>query len=191
MAMDMDDNDHLQRQPHDLSETNKQSLTASQKTLAVELHLTAANSKTELDPSLVAEFSRKFFREPPEAIRSAFQSWRDQSPHIPTISDILRLLATWHRDRAEAAAEAQQKRERAELEVARAEGKLADFADIKKQLLEIAKMPEPTSRQVEMRIAIEKMQRAEMPPALQLTKEQIAARREKELEEIRNAERES
>jgi hypothetical protein len=71
-------------------------LTASQQKLAVEINLTALNSKAEPERELVAEFTRVFDHEPPEAIESAFREWRLQSSFFPAIADIAELISRWH-----------------------------------------------------------------------------------------------
>jgi hypothetical protein len=85
-------------QPHSnaLSVQSKTSLTASQQKLAVEINLTALNSKAEPERELVAEFTRVFDHEPPEAIEWAFREWRLQSSFFPAIADIAELISRWH-----------------------------------------------------------------------------------------------
>lgn len=150
------------------------------------MHLSALNSKSEPESELVSEFSRKFSNEPPEAIQAAFRAWRDISPFFPTIADIAELLFTWHRLKAEEYQAQQQAAEKQKITEAREKGELVEFTDILKQLDKtVGKMPEPPHIQ---------RQRKSRPttsptiPSVQLTKEQIDARREKEREEIKRAE---
>jgi len=44
----------------------------------------------------MAEFTRLFDQEPPEAIEWAFREWRLQSSFFPAIADIVELISTWH-----------------------------------------------------------------------------------------------
>jgi len=86
----------LQRRSNDLSAQSETSLTASQQRLAVEINLTAINSKLEVQSELAAEFVRVFDSEPPEAIQWAFREWRLQSSFFPAIADIAKLISQWH-----------------------------------------------------------------------------------------------
>jgi hypothetical protein len=71
-------------------------LTASQQKLAVEVNLTAINSKFEPEKELGAEFLRVFGDEPTEAIEWAFREWRLKSQFFPAVSDIAGLISRWH-----------------------------------------------------------------------------------------------
>jgi hypothetical protein len=160
-------------------------LTVSQQTLAVQIHLCNLNSKTEMEPELSEEFARVFSNEPTEALTYAFACWREVSRFIPAISDIRELLKAWHRNKAELAAISSRATEKKRLEAAREAGELADPAILISDLVHIAQMPKaPSEREQRMKLAIERLRRADAPPAVQLTKEQIAARRDKEREEI-------
>lgn len=106
--------------------------------LAVELHLTALNSKAEPDESLTKEFSRMLASEPHEAIQWAFREWRDHSPYFPAVSEIKTLVTRWHQARYHETEERRRKRERKELDAARGRGELLEFADLKKQLADVA-----------------------------------------------------
>ncbi len=64
--------------------------------MAVEINLTALNSKSEPERELVAEFARVFDQESPEAIEWAFREWRLQSTFFPSISAIAELISRWH-----------------------------------------------------------------------------------------------
>ncbi len=44
----------------------------------------------------MAEFTRVFDPEPPEAIEWAFREWRLQSAYFPSIADIAELISRWH-----------------------------------------------------------------------------------------------
>lgn len=177
----------IQRVQSGLTIHDKISLTASERILAVELDLTAQNSKSQPESNLVAEFSRKFSKEPTEAIQYAFRAWRDASPYFPAVSDILELLRTWHRMQAEEDRHRQQVEDNKRIADARARGELVDFSEILTKLNEaIGKIPEAPHvqrvRRMRERVAMQ------IVPPVHLTKEQIEARREKELAEIREAE---
>lgn len=117
----------------------------------------------------------------PEALQWAFREHRKRSPYFPAISEIHGLLCEYRmKERHKRETE-----ERQTLNQARERGELVDFTDIKKELLSIAQFPaEPTEHQRKQQAAIERLRRAEMPPAVCLTAQQIAERREKEREEI-------
>jgi hypothetical protein len=89
---------HTNLQPHSSAPSvqSKTSLTASQQKLAVEINITALNSKSEPERELVAEFTRVFDHESPEAIEWAFREWRLQSPFFPSVADIVELVSRWH-----------------------------------------------------------------------------------------------
>lgn len=134
----------LQRQPSDLTAASKTFLKESQQMLAVELHLTSLNAKTEPEPELVSEFSRVLSEEPHEAIQWAFREWRNRSGFFPALHEIRGLIARWHQDRWLETERLRQTRERRELDKARGRGELIDFADLKQQLAEVVsqkKMP--------------------------------------------------
>jgi hypothetical protein len=106
--------------------------------------MTAANAKATVDSLLSAEFDRVFSNEAPEAIEWAFRVWRDESPFFPTILDIRKLLASWHRKQREQADTKAKRQEKAEIEEMRKRGELVDFADIVKQMREtLNSQPEP------------------------------------------------
>jgi hypothetical protein len=67
-------------------------LPPSRKILAVELVLTAQNSKVSLSEELQSEFVREFERESPELIERVFRAWRRRSKFMPTIAEIFDLL---------------------------------------------------------------------------------------------------
>lgn len=177
------DNQKLVRQRSDLTVASEISLTASQQTLAVEMHLTGLNAKSEPPSELAAEFDKKFGALPPEAIQWIFSQWRDISPFWPPISALRELLGQWRNEQEFL----RQRAESRELREAREKGSLVEFADIVDQLKAIAKgMPEPETskrvkdlRQREVNVAA---------PAVQLTAEQIKARRAAELAEIQRYE---
>lgn len=60
--------------------------------LAVELNLSALNSKTLPESELVTEFSREFAKEKPEVLQWAFRTHRRQSKFFPAISEIAELV---------------------------------------------------------------------------------------------------
>jgi len=177
------DNQKLVRQRIDLSVAREISLTASQQTLAVEMHLTGLNAKSEPPSELAAEFDKKFGALPQEAIQWIFSQWRDMSPFWPAISDLKELLRQWRNEQEFL----RQRAEAREIREARETGGLVEFTDIVSQLKTIAKaMPEPETSQ-----RVRDMRRREVSaetPAVQLTAEQIKARRAAELAEIQRYE---
>jgi hypothetical protein len=183
--MDQDSRgDKLERQSRELSAARSTSLTVSQQQLASQLQLTADNAKTVPSSELVGEFTREFGAEPPEALEWAFRTWRRRSPYFPAIAEIAGLLADWHKELELQDREQEQREQTRMEEEARASGQLVSFPEIVKQLAEIAKMPEPApvrTRTVTVR---------PVAPALQLTREQIEARRPQERAEIERVRRE-
>ena len=177
----------LQRAKNGLSVVSGTFLTGSQQTLAVQMHVTALNAKSEPEPELVAEFDRRFSKEPPGALLWAFEAWRDASPFFPAVSDIRKLLRDWHR----AARERQELDARLDekflLEERRKQGQVPDFAEVVKQLQEVCgkQEAEPTKHERTFRDRME-MKRISLATAtMTLSDEEIRARRQKELEEIR------
>ena len=171
-------------QPNDLSTTSRQLLTPSQQTLAVEMHLTALNAKISLDSVLVKEFRYVFDSETPDAIRWAWREWRDRSPYFPALAEIRSLHADWHRRQREAAREVEQAVEREQLEEARKSGKLADTAELKVKLAQIASAKGMPEHERKMRDFELRSRHTPAIPSIQLTPEQIRKRREAELAEI-------
>ena len=128
-----------------------------------------------MEPELSAEFARVFSGQPAEALAYAFACWREVSAFLPTISDIRAQLKTWHRNKAEIESKLLRGRLEAERETARARGELLDFNEIKSELVHIAQMPiAPNAHQQNFRRAMEQMRRIDAPPAVALTKEQLA-----------------
>ena len=163
-----------------LSVVNKISLTDSQQTLAVEMHLTSLNAKSEPEREIVAEFDRVFSGSPPEGLQWAFRRWREQSPYFPAVSEIRKLLADWRRGRREQQELRDSLRDKLRLEEAREAGLLPDPSEVLKRINEIARMPEPEH--------IQKLNRFDRPapqfnyatPAIVATPEQIMQRVEQE-----------
>jgi hypothetical protein len=185
------ENQELQPRKSELTVVDKTSLTASEKMLAVEMHLTALNAKSVPELELVAEFSRSFAHFPPAAIQFAFRKWRESEWGFPAISQIFGLCALWtkqQRAEREAAERAQEKRLEDE---ARKGGQLLDFAELRKKLADLAAtkaMPEAERQRREFERGIaERMAKATAPPALTLTPQEIEARREQERIEIERA----
>lgn len=185
----MERNDKLVRSNSALAGTGKSFLTLQERSLLSELDLTATNSKTVLEPRLGAEFVRALVEFPAEAIEAAFRGWRDVSPYFPAISQIRELAQAWVKRQKEIADDNAALAEKQKIDTARQNGQLVDFADIKTELLSIAQFPvKTTERQRKQKVAIERLRRAEMPRAVQLTKQQIEDRRAAEQEEIRRYE---
>jgi hypothetical protein len=167
---------NLLHQPRDLSVASETSWTASEEALAAQIHLCNLNSKTDIEPELVAEFKRVFSAQPPEALAYAFACWREVSQYVPAISDIRVLVRDWHRNKAELAARAAAKLERERLEAARGSGgEVREFKEVLSDLIHIAQQPiAPTERQQRIKLAMERARLAEMPPGLILSPEQLA-----------------
>jgi hypothetical protein len=147
------------------------------------MHLCSLNAKAEPESELVLEFDREFAREDPEILQSAFRSHRRESKFFPTVSEIGDLIRAEKRYRREAAEAKQQRQERIQLEQARAAGNLVDFVDVRKLVADtIKRMPDPPAlakwhREKERQVTVE-------IPAVRLTPDQIAARRDVERAEI-------
>lgn len=169
-------NQNLVPQRSDLSVANKISLTVSQQTLAVQMHLTSLNAKSEPESELVAEFDRSFSSEPTEALEWAFKAWRDKSQFFPAISDIRQLLKDWHRGEREQQAIRDSLRDRMATEEARAAGMVPDLKDVVEQLREIAKMPEPVFMQRQRKFEQRAATVNYATPAIVMTPEQIMKR---------------
>lgn len=143
------------------------------------MHLTGLNAKSEPPSELAAEFDRIFGALPPEVIQWIFGRWRENSPFWPPICGLNELLRQWRNEQELL----RQRAESREIREARETGSLVEFSDIVGQLKTIAKsMPEPQTsqrvrdlRQREVNLSV---------PAIQLTAEQIKARRTAELAEI-------
>lgn len=176
-----------------LSVVNKASLMPSanstvetEKLLAVQIHLTRLNSKTEPDQYFDAEFLRIFRAESPEAIQWVFQAWRNESPYFPAISDIQRLLRAWRRAQRERLELEARLEEKFLLEERRKRGEVPDYAEIVRQLRAIAERTPVSDVEERRRKFCSRISSvAQIVPALHLSEEEIAARREKEREEIR------
>jgi hypothetical protein len=146
------------------------------------------NCKSETEPELAGEFDRVFSDQPPEAIAYAFATWREFSQFMPTIADVTTLVRQWHRQKAEVTEGVRRAADKQTTEAAHTRGELADLADLKAELLKLCQFPAaPTDRQMKQKAALDRLRRSGMPPALSLTPAQIAARREREREEIRKA----
>lgn len=148
-----------------------------------ELDLTATNSKTIVEPRLSGEFLRVLAEFPAGAVEAAFRGWRDVSPFFPAISDIRDLAQLWVKRKREACEQERQAEERKQAESARERGELIDFSDILRKLNDtVGKMPEPPHIRRERKVR----ERAVVAtaPAVQMTQEQIEARREAEQAEI-------
>ena len=178
----------LQHRSDALHRPARTSLTESARMLAEEMKRTAENSKCVPDAFLIAEFSRVFERESPEAIQWAFRAWRDESPYFQAVTDIRGLVAEFHRGQRAQAEMRERREEKLRLEEARQKGELLDFAELRKQLAKITercKMPENEhSRRQHFGLRRDPAD-SPMIPAVHLTAEEIAARRDTERAEIR------
>jgi hypothetical protein len=151
------------------------------------MHLTALNAKSEPEAELTREFMRVLTKEPPAAVQWAFQAWRDVSPYFPAVSDIRKLLKDWHRGVRERIALEARLEERFLLEERRAQGQIPDFAEIVEKLREVSAQQEcePAKRERTYRQRMEMRRVSLAAGGLLLSEEQIRARRQKELDEIR------
>jgi len=84
--------DKLVPQRKELQILAKPSLTPSESALTRELDITAANSKTELNPELSEELFRLYAEHPPEVIEWVFREHRKESDFFPGIARINSLL---------------------------------------------------------------------------------------------------
>jgi hypothetical protein len=166
---------------------NTASSGTAEATLAVQMHLTALNAKSEPEAELTREFMRVLTKEPPAAVQWAFQAWRDTSPYFPAVSDIRKLLKDWHRGVRERIALEERLEERFLLEERRAQGQIPDFAEIVEKLREVSAQQEcePAKRERTYRQRMEMRRVSLAADGLLLSEEQIRARRQKELDEIR------
>lgn len=136
---------------------------------------------------LTAEFDRVFGREDSSAIEWSFQVWREKSPFFPAVSEILALLKEYKRglrEQMELKAALDQK---FLLEEGRKQGQVPEFSEVLKELKTVADRVKPEHAERTRRFQ-EKldMKRASLAAAtLDLTPEQIRARRDKERAEIR------
>jgi hypothetical protein len=151
------------------------------------MHLTALNAKSEPEAELTREFMRVLTKEPPAAVQWAFQAWRDTSPYFPAVSDIRKLLKDWHRGVRERIALEARLEERFLLDERRAQGQIPDFAEIVEKLREVSAQQEcePAKRERTYRQRMEMRRVSLAAGGLLLSEEQIRARRQKELDEIR------
>lgn len=105
--------------------------------LAIELHLTRVNAKTEPDEHIEAEFLREFSAVPQEVLQEAFRQWRRNSKFFPAVSDIHELVGVIQRVNKAEAEEIAREEEKKLLDKARAEGNLLDFGDLKAAIIKI------------------------------------------------------
>jgi hypothetical protein len=154
-------------------------------TLLVQMHLSALNAKSEPEKELGKEFLRVFANEPPQAIEWAFQAWRDKSPYFPAVSDIRSLLKDWRRGERERIELESKMQEKFLLEERSRQGQLVDFAEVVNQMQTIANLEtEPTKRERTFRDRMAMQKIGVAAATMNLTDEQIRARREKDRAEI-------
>lgn len=152
------------------------------------MHLTALNAKSEPEAELAGEFNRVFSKESPDALKWAFEAWRDKSPFFPAISDVLKLVKEYKRGQREHAELKARLDEKFLIEQRRALGQVPDFPDVVKQLQAIAVNIEPEWMKREKKFRDRMQHAAAAIPTLTLSDEQIRARRFKEREEIQRHE---
>lgn len=152
--------------------------------LGHQINLTALNAKSDPAPELVAEFDRKFSRESPEALAWAFDVWRDQSPFFPSIAEIRKLLMDWRRGQREQMELKTKLDEEFLLEERRRQGQVPDFPQVLQQLKAVVDAVQPEHMEREKQFRQRMLRAAQIVPTLDLTEEQIRARREKEKAEI-------
>jgi hypothetical protein len=152
--------------------------------LAVQMHLTNLNAKSEMPAELIAEFDRCFSNEPVPALKWAFRVWRDQSSFHPGIADIRKLLKEWRRGERERLELEARMDERFLLEEGRRQGQVLSFGEVVRQVQEaVKKMPQPEHEKKEERFAQKMASISQIIPTLNLSEEQIAARRARERNE--------
>jgi hypothetical protein len=155
--------------------------------LAIQMHLTALNAKSEPEAELVAEFDRRFSGEPPNAIEWAFVAWRDESRFFPSVADIRRLLKLWRRAERERLELESRLSERFLLEERRKQGLVPDFKEVLAELRRIAEEVRPECMEKEEQFQKKLMRHAlSAVPTLALSEEEIQKRRQKERAEIQH-----
>lgn len=145
------------------------------------MHLTALNVKSEPESELVAEFDRRFSKEPAVALAWAFEAWRDESRFFPAVADIRKLLRDWHRGQRERKELEEKLDQQFRLDQARQRGEILSYPELLKLLREDAtKMAEPehVTRMKKFRTRMSGI--TQIIPSLHLSEEQIKARREKD-----------
>jgi hypothetical protein len=172
------------------------SMPSSQKTAEEMLTLMSAKFGKELTPPEAKSWKETLRPHPPEAIKWSFEQYirtppsEGQRKWFPEEWEILQLLGRWRMQQKDLEQQRQLEDARWTREQLRAEGELAgeeQVEAIQKRLLAVVqKWPEPlpTMRRVELEERIARA-RAKVTPALDLTSEEIQARREREREEIR------
>lgn len=183
----MEPNQSLQPQKNALSVSSGISLTVSQQTLAVQIHLTALNAKSQPEPELISEFDRVFSQYDASALEWAFTAWRRQSQFFPPICEILKLLRDWKRGQEEQRAIRARLHEKFVLEEGRKQGQVPEFHEVLETMAKLCEqmtMPEAVKklRDYEAR----SRQRARNIPlvAQHMTPDQRAARFDAERAEI-------
>jgi hypothetical protein len=123
-------------------QTAQPSLTVSQKSLARELDLTAANSKCALTEVLTDELFRLYSQRTPEAIEWVFRTHRDRSSFWPSISELNALFGEFYRLADDEKTQVYLRSLRRTREQLKAEGLPygeAQFNELKRQLLNVVK----------------------------------------------------
>jgi hypothetical protein len=156
------------------------SLKPQEFTLLGELDLSAADSKSEPDARINAEFLRVFGGEKEEVIQWAFREHRRRSKFFPAISEIHELVMQRRREEWEAAELERRRQERVESEKARAEGKCVSFAEIMEKIRSTLKRIPDSPALAKWHRLHEAPRRSHASPAVILTPEEIRASVERE-----------
>src|SRR6266568_638537 len=160
-------------------------LPPSRKILAVQLVLTAQNAKVLLSEELQSEFVREFERESPELLERVFRAWRRRSKFMPAISEIYDLLEEEAHTRDQERQMERDQQDREDREAAR---------EIWQDPAQ-AQWLEQQARELAHKLALSPAITANRPfiirraqpvsPGITLTTEEIAERRDRERQEIR------
>lgn len=129
---------------------------------------------------LESEFMRRFHGEDPDQLRAAFEEHRDRSPFFPAVSEIVEIMRVRKARLRESTEVERRRQEREELQKARADGKLVDFADVRERITEIVKRMPDTPQLKRWHSRKDKETTGVVTPAVVLSPEQIMAEVEKE-----------
>jgi hypothetical protein len=145
-----------------------------------ELDLCAADSKSEPDARINAEFLREFGGEQGEVIQWAFREHRRQSQFFPSIAEITALITRRRRELWEAGEAERERQGRAQTEKARADGKLVDIADLRQAITDTVKRMPDTPALARWHQRRKDYGRSYATPSVVLTPEEISASVERE-----------
>lgn len=138
-----------------------------------------------LDPSETIVWRELLIQEPADAVQWAFLEHLKKGQFFPKPAEIVSLIHTFQDRQRKAEQERSKFSERERLEQARQNGQLVGLEEVARIMTEaverVKKMPSAN-------LHLKPQKPYPVPPALQLTREQIAARQDKDREEIHKAE---